>query len=156
MSVRIERKKSNMNIPDRLTGPTKVHVGFPIGNPAVDKAIFNNYGTKGSGKRFGTPRGGGFGGPIPPRPFMDNAIADNRGTVRDILAEQAQLLVTGETTLSEVMENLGIEGVNWIRDAIRATNSPPNSPTTIRIKGSSKPLIDSGKMHGAVSYEVKS
>jgi hypothetical protein len=32
--------------------------------------------------------------------------------------------------------------------------SPPNSPVTVALKGSSKPLIDSGEMRGAVTYKV--
>lgn len=154
MSVRIERTKFR-DIPDRIDGPTKVHAGFPIGNPAVDKAIFTNYGTKGSGKRFSTPRGGGFGGPIPPRPFMEDFVSRGRSEITRILQDEAGAILAGETTLAATMNNLGIEAVNLIRDAIDARNSPANSPTTIRIKGSSKPLIDSGAMRAAVSYEVK-
>jgi hypothetical protein len=32
--------------------------------------------------------------------------------------------------------------------------SPPNSPVTVALKGSSKPLIDSGELRGAVTYKV--
>jgi hypothetical protein len=32
--------------------------------------------------------------------------------------------------------------------------TPPNSPVTIALKGSSKPLIDTGEMRGAVTWKV--
>lgn len=134
-----------------LKGPTKVKVGFPAGEADQDninKAVWNEFGTRGGAS------GGGWGGPIPERPFMRNAVRENSGKHRSNMKTAAVKILRGETSLRTVLAKLGIVAKTDIQDEIGSLSSPPNSPITIALKGSSKPLIDTGEMRGAVTYKV--
>ena len=74
--------------------------------------------------------------------------AEMRGIVRAIVAGQR---VDPEGILSR----LGILAQGDVQSTITSLSSPPNSPVTIKLKGSSSPLIDTGEMRARVSYSVE-
>lgn len=144
--IRMKRNK-RIELATSLMGPRKVKAGFPSGKTdgdIISRAIWNHYGT----------RGGGWGGPIPARPFVLNAIRNNKKKYLEALKTSASKLVRGETTLPVVMNKLGITAQGDIQDEITNLRNPPNSMVTIGLKGSSNPLINTGEMRGAVTYEV--
>lgn len=150
--IRVKRTK-HISLAKSLLGPSKVKAGFPAGKTdrdVVQRAVWNHYGTRGGAS------GGGWGGPIPARPFVLNAIRKNKKKYLQALKTSAGKLVRGETTLDTVMTKLGIVAQGDIQDEITSLRNPPNSKVTIALKGSSNPLIDTGEMRGAVTYEVKS
>lgn len=149
----------------------RVKVGFPAGevdSKMVMRAYFNEFGTKGSGKGFkaigkGGKTMGGFGGPVPERPFMRNAMKSNQSKYKDAMAAAARKMMAGENWKSGmanppdmrlVLSKLGAMAVDDIRAEITSLSSPPNSPITIALKGSSNPLIDTGQMRTAVTWKV--
>lgn len=139
--VRVKRRKRG-EIPKPLTGPTQVHVGFPAGKSDSDivaRAVWNHYGTS---------RG------IPARPFMFNAIRKNKKNIKRYLNKTAPEVLRGESSLHMVLSRLGILTQGYVQDEITELRNPPNHPDTIRQKGSSNPLIDTGEMRGAVTYKV--
>lgn len=140
-TVRVKRRKRG-NIPKPLKGPTQVHVGFPSGksdSDVVARAVWNH---------FGTSRG------IPARPFMFNAIRKNKREIVRYLNKTAPDILKGEMSLRTALARLGILTQGYVQDEITELRNPPNHPDTIRQKGSSNPLIDSGEMRGAVTYKV--
>lgn len=149
-TAKVVRKK-HKDLPTSISGPRRVKVGFPAGKADggnISKAVWNEFGTKGGAS------GGGWGGPIPERPFMRNSVRKNQGKYRDALKTSAVKILRGDTALQIVMQKLGIVAQGDIQKEITALMSPPNSPVTIALKGSSKPLIDTGEMRGAVTYKV--
>lgn len=158
-NVNVKRYRHNGGI-ERIMkafdGPKAVKVGFPAGTGSdlVMRAVWNEFGTKGSGKGFSTPRGGGFGGPIPERPFMRNAMRENRAGLQSVMGKGAHQVLRGEVSLNAMLARLGIYLQGKIQGEITSLASPPNSPTTIRLKGSSNPLIDSGEMRQRVTWKV--
>lgn len=146
------RRKRRRKLPESIPGPRKVKVGFPAGKADGDviaRAIWNEFGTKGGAS------GGGWGGPIPERPFMRNAMSQKKGEYREALKRAALKIVLGEASLAEVLSKLGTRAQGDIQREITALSSPPNSPVTVALKGSSNPLIDSGEMRGAVTWKVE-
>jgi HK97 gp10 family phage protein len=134
-----------------LRGAKKVKVGFPQGEADSDniqKAIWSEFGTAGGAS------GGGWGGPVPERPFLRNAMRDNRNKYRDGMKTSAKKLLLGQTSLHTVLSKLGILAQGDVQESITSLSSPPNSPVTIELKGSSNPLIDSGEMRAAVTYKI--
>lgn len=134
-----------------LRGPSKVKVGLPAGEADADniqKGIWNHYGTRGGAS------GNGWGGPIPERPFLANAMRDNRGEYKNAMKTSAAKLLRGETSLRTVLTKLGIKAQGDVQAEITALSHPPNSPVTIALKGSSNPLIDSGELRAAITYKV--
>lgn len=134
-----------------LQGPTKVKVGFPAGKTDIDivqRAVWNEFGTRGGAS------GGGWGGPIPERPFLRNAVRANQYGIRSVLGKQAAQILRGETALGASLSKLGIYFQGKIQGEITSLASPPNSPVTIKLKGSSNPLIDTGEMRQRVTWKV--
>lgn len=136
------RRRRHIKIQTTLTGPKKVKVGFPAGTDTdiVDKAIWNHYGTS---------RG------IPARPFLLNAMRRQRRKYLNIMKEQGARILRGETTLTAVMNKLGVLAQGDVQAEIDATLTPPNAPATIKAKGSSHPLIESGEMKRSVTWKVE-
>ena len=122
----------------------------------VEKAIYQEFGTRGGAS------GGGFGGPIPERPFMRNALRDGREMNRAQLKSEARRIVlaavrgaSAAAAKRMALRRLGIKIQGDIQASIVSLTTPPNSPVTIALKGSSKPLIDTGKMFASVAYMVE-
>lgn len=150
--VKIKHRKVGKGISGirPIRGPKKVKVGFPAGeadSDVISRAIWNN---------FGTSRG------IPERPFMQNAMRDNRAGYRDGMKAGARTIIkaaaSGEDpakAMRSVLAKLGIKAQGDIQSEITSLQTPPNAASTIRQKGSSNPLIDTGEMRGAVSFKVE-
>ncbi|GFO81227.1 MAG: hypothetical protein A49_08540 [Methyloceanibacter sp.] len=151
VSVRIVRRKhKDLKRPD-MSGPSKVKVGFPAGATGGDilnRAVWNHFGTRGGAS------GGGWGGPIPERPFLANAIRDNTGTYKAALKTSAARILLGEASMQLVLSKLGELAKGHTQREITSLSSPPNSPVTIALKGSSNPLVDSGEMRGSVTWKI--
>lgn len=162
VSVEIRRKQHKPGLLERiqrsLSGSKQVKVGFPAGESSagnIQKAIWNHFGTKGSGKGFVRNGVWGFGGPIPERPFLSNAMRDNRSKYRDGMQTAARAILAGEYDMRTALNRLGIMAQGDIQSEIQSLSTPPNSPVTIAIKGSSNPLIDTGEMRAAVTWKVE-
>jgi hypothetical protein len=141
VTVRARRKK-HIDIPDKITGPMQVKVGFPAGKvdgDIVSRAIWNH---------FGTSRG------IPSRPFLLNAMRKNRAKYLSAMKSAAKKILRGEEGTEMTLRRLGILAQGDVQSEITDLRSPPNAPSTIKKKGSSNPLIDTGEMRQAVTYKV--
>lgn len=125
-----------------VQGPKAVKVGFPKGKADADVvsiAIWNH---------FGTSRG------IPARPFITLAMFKSRREIRDALRKIAKNTVDTGAPIAAQLPKLGVFGVGKIQDQIASNMPPANAPSTIRQKGSSRTLIDSGRMRQSVTWEV--
>lgn len=98
---------------------------------------------------FGTSR-------IPARSFLRDTLDLNEAKVRAFCSKQAALVLKGTITNEIALEKVGLFVQGLIQSRIAAGIAPANEPATIKAKGSSKPLIDSGQLRGSISYEVRS
>ena len=141
---------------------TGVRIGFfatakyPDGTPVTNVAAYNEFGTKPSSKLVTVrARGKVFrfkSGGIPKRPFMRYANRTGRPKVRRLLRK----LVKGKT-LNVTLQDARLIGLlmkREIQQSIRQLRTPPNSPLTKLLKGSSNPLINTGFMRRAVDFEI--
>lgn len=91
--------------------------------------------------------------PIPERSFIRSTVDEQRAEIDRKLAAAALAVEGG----SDPVRELAIVGL-WFQGAIQAkiTNGPfvPNAPLTIALKGSSVPLIDTGRLRASISFEV--
>ena len=153
VSAKMERKSpaklkaALAALKDLDKGPDRVKVGWPAGTPGgiLERAVFNEMGTK----------------TIPERPALRNAMRANRSKYqRAIKAEMRSLLKTIEAGGSisgakvGIMSRLGILGQGDVQSEITSLQSPPNAPSTIARKKSSNPLIETGQMRAAVSWQL--
>lgn len=95
---------------------------------------------------------------IPPRPVLQPAIEDNKEHIGRLLAEAGNAIlqgdaVAGETKLNNAGDFAAARAREWFENP--QNGWPPNSPRTIRRKGSDQPLIDTGEMRKAITYVVR-
>ncbi|MCX8207429.1 MAG: hypothetical protein N3G75_06315 [Methanothrix sp.] len=57
--------------------------------------------------------------------------------------------------LAQSMEKIGVLLENAIIERIRAHIPPPLKPETVRRKGSSTPLIDTGQLIGSITHQIR-
>lgn len=129
---------------EALTGASSVKAGYfkgkayPNGFEIAENALVQEYGTM---------EHVGF---IPPRPFLSNAMKNERKWETILNAE----LDKGRN-LYQALSRVGEEMRRDINKSIDSNIPPPNAQSTIDKKGSSHPLIDDGVMKRSTSYEVE-
>lgn len=135
-----------------------VKVGFPAGKVSGDVvtiAYWNHEGTnRAKGDVFFRNGKVGISGPIPPRPFITIAMFKHRAQFRSFMRAQAKAIVEGKTTFAQALPKLGMMGQDAIQTTITSGVGPPNSPMTIALKGSSKTLVDQGRMLQSVTWAL--
>lgn len=92
---------------------------------------------------------------IPRRPFLGPALDKGKAVLGDAQAKLVGQVLDGSMRAEQAFGHLGELGVLLVQQEIRSgTDREPLKPATIEAKGSSTPLIDTGEMLRAVSYEV--
>jgi hypothetical protein len=111
------------------------------GTSVVDYAVYNE---------FGTSR-------IPARPFMQTTADQSRDEVFKFSGFLVGKMIDGALKPDIVLKNLGEFYQKRLQMTIRNAKewATPNAPSTVKQKGSSSPLIDTGRMVQSVRYEVK-
>ena len=125
----------------KLKGPTRVKVGLPAGEAPGDLVaigIYNEMGTR----------------TIPERPAFRNAIRANRNGYQRAMSSGARDILNGGTSVRTILSRLGILAQGHIQQEITSLRSPPNAPSTIRQKGSSNPLINSGRLRASITWKI--
>lgn len=95
---------------------------------------------------------------IPPRPVLQPAIEDRKPEISMVLADAGRAALLNDVAVYEA--NLNKAGMvaasaaqGWFENP--QNDRPPNSPRTIRRKGSDQPLVDTGEMRKAITYIVR-
>jgi len=91
---------------------------------------------------------------IPARPFMRTSFDENRQRINNIIANEYDKILAGTSTIKRSLDLIGLFGTDLIQQKIRAIYVPPNAPSTIARKKSSKPLIDFGQMIQSVRHKT--
>ena len=121
-----------------LRGATAVvSEGTPLG--AI--AFFNEFGTD----------------TIPARPFLRPAIFNNREeTARKIAKEMEIYVARKQRDALTTLGNIGKDVASKVRARVENAGSfVPNAPSTVKGKGSSRPLHDSGRLSRSISWAVR-
>lgn len=139
-----------------------IKVGYPAGRTHIDavhvKQKDGSYkGHAEGGKEtaelarelyFGTSR-------TPARPFLTDAIYENKVHLRGLIKEQVERIKDG---MSPNWNRVGSEAVKAIQTFVRGDyykTNIPNSELTIEKKGSDIPLIDSADLINSTAYQVE-
>lgn len=108
------------------------------GPSIIDVAIWNNFG-------IGVPR----------RDFMTPASKKWQKYFNESLGKLRKELEKDESRIEKFLTLMGQKGADLISQEIIALRIPPNSPITIARKGSSNPLVDTGDMQRAATYQIR-
>lgn len=123
---------------------SEVQVGFQSGETNEDGvsyaeiAAFNELGSSNT----------------PPRPFMKQSFENHQDELQEACDKVNNTLANGGTVES-ALETLGVTAKGIIQQEIVDGDFAPNAPSTIKAKGSDKPLIDTGRMRQSVNFVVK-
>lgn len=115
----------------------KVEAGV-FGGFAEKKAMWNEYGTS---------RG------IPARPFLRNSQYEHESEWGQQVGQNMVEVFRGSISGQAVGLKLGEKMANDIKATIDAGNFAALAASTIRRKGSSRPLIDTGDMRASITHK---
>lgn len=108
------------------------------GETVANVAAYNEYGTN----------------HIPSRPFM-RQTADKHGKAWGSFAQRATNRVIDGMGAEQAKELIGNRAEGDMKKMVTQGDFVPNAPNTIKQKGSSTPLIDTGRMRNSISHRVK-
>jgi len=92
---------------------------------------------------------------IPARPFLRPGIRANLNRTSRIAKRVLSQVARGQLSPVGAMEAIGIDAAGAVKRYIVTGELAPNAPSTIRKKGSSRPLIDSGALRQAITHVVE-
>lgn len=95
-------------------------------------------------------------GHIPARPFLRHTFDAHREEMEKIGEKLIGQAVDGKITVDKA---LGIMGAKLSAEVKKCITSgpgvpPPNAPSTIKAKGSSRPLVDTGRLVNAITWAI--
>jgi hypothetical protein len=92
---------------------------------------------------------------IPQRSFIRATIDEHAPKLQRTAAALGQGVLIGKFQTRQALELLGQQGVGLIQQRIADGIAPPNAPSTIARKKSSKPLVDTGQLRGSITHRVE-
>lgn len=99
----------------------------------------------GAFNNFGTDK-------IPARPWLEPGVRSKDDEYNKIITNAA---ADGQT-LKQALERVGPVAQAAVQVYMTELKTPPNAASTIAMKGSSNPLIDTGALRQSVNYKVTS
>lgn len=122
-----------------------VYVGFPAEfNEKVEGSDSFNLASLAAVLEFGNER-------IPTRPFLRQTLAENQKKYIELFAE----LINRGFSIEQAYNQIALIAQGDVQQNIVNGDWAANAESTIKRKGSSKPLIDTGKMRQSVRGIVK-
>lgn len=91
---------------------------------------------------------------MPSRPFLRKSVDENAGKINNFLQSTKADLLRG-VSAEQVLKEIGMFQKDLIQEKITEGSYAPNAASTVKRKGSSKPLIDTGRMRQSVNYVIK-
>lgn len=92
---------------------------------------------------------------IPERSFVRSSFDENKNKIANTVNEMLVEVVELKRSPDEVFDVVGEYCVGLIQDYMTEIKKPALHPFTIEQKGSSNPLINTGRLRDAIDYEIK-
>ena len=91
---------------------------------------------------------------IPERSFMRTTFDEKKGEWFEFVKRQLNNVLDFKIDAQTLYAHLGAKMVGDIQEKITDLGAPPNAPSTIKQKGSSNPLIDTGGLRMRITFRV--
>ena len=98
---------------------------------------------------------GSLDGTIPQRSFLRKTFDDGANELTKSIVNAALKMSDGSMSVDKALNQLGLKGVLMVKGAIRKGIAPALAQETIDRKGSTKQLIDTGRMINSIRHKVK-
>jgi hypothetical protein len=95
-----------------------------------------------------------FGAGVPRRSWLRDWVDADQSRINAVLSKVPGLIMHGKQPAYDVLLKAGLKLVTYCRERIRNRLEPPLTEATIRAKGSSVPLIDTGQLITSITTEV--
>jgi hypothetical protein len=93
---------------------------------------------------------------IPSRPFMAMSFDENKADIEADFTRQGKAMVEGKRTANEALTIIGQNHAGRIQTTITGRDILPKlADSTIKAKGSTKTLVDTGAMANAVQISIR-
>lgn len=142
----IQRQAGSVTIYRKITG-----IRGDLAASGGGFTVSNRFAKRGDGTIAATYATPAYTINIPPRPFFRNMIKAKGPTWGDDIAK---MLKQTDFDTATTLKLMGERITGQLRQSITDTNSPPLAASTIRKKGFSKPLVDTGNMQNSIDYEI--
>jgi hypothetical protein len=106
-------------------------------------ATYNEFGVRKHGKEV-----------IPSRPFIRGWVDSKREQIAKTIEKLYGQVNDGKMFGATALNRLGQYAEYGIRSYLRNGSFVPNSERTVKMKGSSRPLIDTGTLRNSIRYEI--
>jgi hypothetical protein len=91
---------------------------------------------------------------VPERSFIRTTVDLRKRKIAALARNLAGDVLVGERIMRDALQMLGVFVQGLIRKRMSRGIPPPLRPATVKRKGSSKPLIDTGQLRGSVDLRV--
>ena len=131
-------------------GQLSVKVGVVEGSGSEDGVdiaqygAYNEYGVPGKKQKWD----------IPPRPFIRGFVENKAEEIKAAHERLFKLVSEGKITADTAIKRLGQFAQDGIKRYMKSGDFVPNAESTIKRKGSSRPLFDKGALFNSIRYEV--
>lgn len=95
------------------------------------------------------------GGHVPARSFIRATVDAKRAEILKLQVALAQQVLLGKITPDQALSQLGAKVAGWMKTRIAEGIAPPLSEATIKRKGSSVPLINTGQLRSSITHVVE-
>ena len=127
---------------------SKINVGIPAGKNEADGTPVALIAAV---HEFGSPSNG-----ITERPFLRTTIQENRGKYVQLNRRNLVSVMNGKMPVIQALGQLGAVAASDVQATIARGGFAPLKAATIKRKGSSKPLIDTGQLRQSITWEIAS
>jgi hypothetical protein len=93
-------------------------------------------------------------GDAPERSWLRAWVDENQAAIEARLKTEVEAALFGKRTAEQAMERFGLWAVGEIKKRIIAGIGPALADETVKRKGSSTPLIDSGQLLSSITHQV--
>ena len=125
----------------------KVGLFASVGDEVLTKGIVNEFGTTTAGRNRNIT--------IPSRSFIRSTYNKQYKNVSRRFGQVFKSISKDSGSLMSKLRLIGLEQEREIKKTMTDLRSPKNAPSTIKKKGSSNPLIDTGELRSKITSEVK-
>jgi hypothetical protein len=87
---------------------------------------------------------------IPARPWLEPGVQQ----ATPLILEAIEAGLSADQPMDQILETVGVIAAGEVKVYMTQLRTPPNAASTIRRKGSSNPLIDTGAMRQSVTHQV--
>ena len=87
--------------------------------------------------------------------LLVEAITEPLDDLAGVPSGQLGNILAGQARVREELGKVGLVAARDVQQTIRDLRTPPNAKATIKAKGSSNPLVDSGRLRQSIRHKVE-